>query len=146
VVLAWSLGLGLAAPLGVASILFAPNPPGGAFPLFGILLTGRPAAALILLTSAACAWLAWSTYRLEPAGWWGSLALVVIGGASATLTCAFVDLAGYYVAWGSRPEDVAYLGGSAFFGRESVAGQSAIFTLLGVVYLSVVRRHFLNPR
>ena len=71
---------------------------------------------------------------------------MMVGGASTTLTFAMVDLTDFYVAWGSRPEEVAYLEGSSLFGRVSVAGQSAIFTLLGVVYLSVVRRYFLNPR
>jgi len=58
----------------------------GPVPLFGWTLTGAPAAIVTLIAAAAFAALAVATYRLSPAGWWGSLAAVVV------LTIVSVDM------------------------------------------------------
>ena len=48
-------------------------------PVFGVVLSGAAGAAVILLMTLAMAYLAWGTYRLQMAAWWGTLLLCIVG-------------------------------------------------------------------
>jgi len=48
-------------------------------PVFGNILTGAAGAAVILLMTLIFACLAWGTYRLQMAAWWGMLLLGIVG-------------------------------------------------------------------
>jgi hypothetical protein len=50
-----------------------------AFPVFGRMLTGIPAALAFLAVGALCAFLAWGTYHRRPAAWWGLVATWILG-------------------------------------------------------------------
>jgi hypothetical protein len=77
--------LSLALSLAISALLCVPFAR-GPLPLFGWTLTGAAAAVVMLVIAAALAALAVATYRLSPAGWWGSLAAVV------ALTIVSVDM------------------------------------------------------
>ena len=48
-------------------------------PLFGVFVSGAAGAAVILLLALVLAYLAWGTYRLRMAAWWGMLLLWIVG-------------------------------------------------------------------
>ena len=52
---------------------------GFVMPVFGVFLSGAAGAAVILLLTLAMAYLAWGTYRLQMAAWWGTLLLWIVG-------------------------------------------------------------------
>jgi hypothetical protein len=86
--------LSLAFSLGISSLLCAPFV-AGPVTLFGWTLTGAAAACVILPGAVALAALAVATYRLSPAGWWGSLTAVVIFTIVSVDMSFRVDLAAF---------------------------------------------------
>jgi hypothetical protein len=52
---------------------------GWVMPVFGVMLSGATGAAVILLLTLVLAYLAWGTYRLQMAAWWGMLLLSIVG-------------------------------------------------------------------
>jgi hypothetical protein len=52
---------------------------GGVVPVFGVILSGAAGAAVTLLLTLAMAYLAWGTYRLQMAAWWGTLVILILG-------------------------------------------------------------------
>ena len=52
---------------------------GWVMPVFGVILSGASGAAVILLLTLVLAYLAWGTYRLKMAAWWGTLLLWTVG-------------------------------------------------------------------
>ena len=52
---------------------------GWVMPAFGVILSGAAGAAVILSLTLAMAYLAWGTYRLQMAAWWGTLLLCIVG-------------------------------------------------------------------
>jgi hypothetical protein len=52
---------------------------GFVMPVFGMILSGGAGAAVILPLTLAMAYLAWGTYRLQMAAWWGTLLLLIVG-------------------------------------------------------------------
>lgn len=71
-----------------------------ATPFFGITLTGVLGAIAILSISLCCALLARGCYRLQPAAWWGTVALVLFWGTSAFVTFVRGDMMEFYEAMG----------------------------------------------
>ena len=48
-------------------------------PVFGVFLSGTAGAAVVLFLTLVLAYLAWGTYRLQMAAWWGTLLLWIVG-------------------------------------------------------------------
>jgi hypothetical protein len=48
-------------------------------PVFGVFLSGAAGAAVVLFLTLVLAYLAWGTYRLQMAAWWGTLLLWIVG-------------------------------------------------------------------
>jgi hypothetical protein len=69
--------LSLSLSLAISALLCLPFVR-GPVPLFGATLTGAAAAAVTLIAAAALGALAVAAYRLSSAGWWGTLAAVVL--------------------------------------------------------------------
>jgi hypothetical protein len=76
------------------------------FPLFGSYVSGTTGAALVVLIAAALAYLAWGTYRLQPAAWWCALVLYVLGTANAVVMFAAMDLAEMYKKMGMPADQI----------------------------------------
>jgi hypothetical protein len=64
----------------------------GVLVLFGVVITGIPAALLTLAMAGAYAWLARGLYQMRRGAWWGCLALSVIFGISGAVTYARIPL------------------------------------------------------
>jgi hypothetical protein len=130
--------LGLSLVLWAAAALLVPLSLRPSVPLFGVLVTGWPGAALMLLGAAVSAWLARGVYRRSPTAWWATTVLLVLLGVSATATLQVLDAAAFYEAAGIPVEP-----GSAGAGWKPVyVWSSVVMTVLSVVYMLAVRPHF----
>jgi hypothetical protein len=108
-------------------------------PAFGMLLTGAGAVALLVVASALTLWMAWATYKLQPIGWWGTLALLVLLAAAIVPTFARIAPMDFYVRVGLPPEQAAAyrdLSGT------TVNLVTILLTLAGMFYMFKIRRHF----
>jgi len=134
--------LGLSAALLAAALFSLPMLLRPVVPLFGWLATG-PAGAITLLAGVAlCAWLAWSTFRLERAGWWATMAFLVVLGVSTLWTFAVADLQEMYRYLGYPEEQIAALARSEPVLRRLSIWSSVVLTVAGLLYMLGVRRHF----
>jgi len=111
-------------------------------PLFGRLLTGPPGLLALLGGVALCCWLAWSTYRLERTGWWATLGFLLVLGVSTVWTFMAVDLTEMYRQIGYPEEQLAALARSEPVLRRLTLWSSVALTVVGVLYMLGIRRHF----
>jgi hypothetical protein len=75
------------------------------FPLFGTILTGAPAMLVLFAVAVLMAWLSIQLYRLRLSAWMTVLALQILGGATALITFARLDVNHYYDTLGlSTPQ------------------------------------------
>ncbi|HXV76990.1 MAG TPA: hypothetical protein VD788_11805 [Candidatus Polarisedimenticolaceae bacterium] len=138
--------LALSAALAGAGLIGLPSVFRPVFPLFGRVATGWPAVVGLLMVSAWCLWLGWSTFRLEREGWWGTLVFFTVLGWSTVVTALAVDPLEFYLLLGYDEEQLELLRPSAGAARWLMVGSSVALTVLGVVYLLGVRRHFSGRR
>jgi hypothetical protein len=75
-------------------------------PVFGSYVSGATGAALVVLIAVVLAWLAWGTYRLQPAAWWGALVVFVVGTANAVVMFAAMDLSELYKKMGMPADQI----------------------------------------
>jgi hypothetical protein len=134
-VLGLSVGLGAC---GVIALLSALRP---AVPLFGRLLTGWPGGLSLIVGAGICLWLAWETYALRMRGWWLTTAFLVLVGASTWVTLERVAPAELFRAMG-YPEDTLAFPSSAF--SSAAVWLTVGITVLTVVYMGAIRKHFLR--
>jgi len=69
-------------------------------PLLGVFVSGAAGAAVALLLAVVLAYLAWGTYRLQRAAWWGTLLLGIVGTANMAITFSRNDLTQMYQKMG----------------------------------------------
>jgi hypothetical protein len=129
--------LGLSLGLAACGLFALPLALHAVVPFFGIV-RGAPAVLLVLGGAAACLWLGRATYRREPAGLWGTAALLLALGAALVATFARGGTGELLVAYGFAAEQAAGLtdAGPLF------AWGSAVLTVASLGYLVAVRRHF----
>jgi hypothetical protein len=60
-------------------------------PVFGVFVSGAAGAAVIVLIDVVLAYLAWGTYRLQMAAWWGALLLGIAGTVNMVHTISRID-------------------------------------------------------
>ncbi len=108
-------------------------------PVFGYLVTGGAAVLLSVLGAAVCAWLAYSTYKLQPVGWWGTTLAMLLLGASTAAPFLFVEPATFLREMG-YPEELAAM--YRTLSGPAVVWSTAVFTLLSVAYMVAIRKHF----
>jgi hypothetical protein len=116
----------------------------GVFPMFGVLLSGLPGAAALLFVALVTACLAWGTYRMKPAAWWGTLLLYVAVPLSSWLTFSQVNPLDMYTKMGFSADQLNILRGSGAFASWSSMGTwgSLLIGVVGVGYLLCVRSCF----
>lgn len=134
--------LGLSVGLGLAALVALPLVLRPAVPLFGLLVTGRPGSLLVLGGVAFTAWLARSTFRLQPGGWWATTAALIALGASTVVTLGMVDPVEIYRAMGYPDEVLAAWSGSPATGRAVLIGGTVALTVASLVYMARIRVHF----
>lgn len=133
------LGLTVAlALLGISHVLTAPV---AVDAIFGMMLFGLPAAALMLVEGAVSSVLAWLVFQRRPAGWWGSLVLAVIWTVSsaAMLVHPHQTIEMYHHA-GFNDQEIAAMNGAGTGAAQLAAGIPTMLFVFG--YLFYVRRYF----
>jgi hypothetical protein len=65
-------------------------------PFFGLVLSGLPGAAVVLIYSLLFAYAAWGTYKLQIMAWWCGLFLTIASGISMGITFSRVSLLEFY--------------------------------------------------
>ncbi len=117
-------------------------------PVFGSYVSGATGAALVVLIAIVLAWLAWGTYRLQPAAWWGAVVVMVVGTANMIVMFAAMDLSEMYKKMGMPADQIDLLQKSGILEMLTRWGPG-----LGVAggigwlgYLLFVRRYFVGSR
>jgi hypothetical protein len=75
-----------------------------AIPVFGVMLSGAVATAVLLSMSVLCAFMAVQIYRGRPAGWWLMILLQLIGLVTSIVTLMRMDFATMYAQMGIPAE------------------------------------------
>ncbi len=110
-------------------------------PLFGRLVTGWPGGLALMLVAVLCFWLAW-TFRLEARGWWATLVFLMVLGLSTAWTFVRVEPVEVYRLMGYPREQLEVLARSKATSRLVTVGSTIALTVLGVLYMLAIRRHF----
>jgi hypothetical protein len=112
-----------------------------AIPVFGMMLTGAVATAVLLSMSVLCAFLAIQIYRGRPSGWWLMILLQLIGMVTSIVTLTRLDFTTMYEQMGVPAEPET----SRVF---AVMKDPALWIMAGVFWLAILaymiwcRRYF----
>ena len=117
-----------------------------AMPLFGVFLSGWTGAAVIVLIDLVLAWLAWGTYRLQMAAWWGALLLGIAGTVNTWITFARGDLMKMYEKIGMPAEQLEMIRKMGMVETLSQWGPwiAAVCAIGWLAYLLAIRRYFVR--
>jgi hypothetical protein len=141
------LALSIMFTFSAISMLFVLLPGyGPVMPLFGVFLTGAAGAAVIVLIELALAYLAWGTYRLQMAAWWGTLLLGLAGGLSMVITFSRADLMAMYEKMKMPADQLEMLRkmGFAELMSQWAPWMALVSGTAWVGYLLYVRRYFVR--
>ena len=89
-------------------------------------------------------YLAWTLYRLRPVGWWLTLILFVVFGASATITFSRIDLMDLYRRMGYPEQQLEVLRQMPMFTGGNFAIYIGVMFLAIIGYLLWIRRFFIR--
>lgn len=140
---AWTDGrpdavLGFALAFVAAGALTLPVVFGGALPLFDRVVTGPAASIAGVALTAAFLLSAWRLYRLRADGWWLAAGLILLLGASATVTLATIPLPRLLEELGYPEEQRAMLAGLP---SRLLLGCTVAVTAVGLGQLAWIRRY-----
>lgn len=135
-VLGVSIGLGVGAAFLAVMLVYSVTP------AFGVLLTGWPAAAALVVQIAVLVYLTRETYRCTPMGWWGTVALLVLAAASFIITFERVDLLELYRAIGTSEQDLALIREHAVLTSRSFNVWIGVVTVICLGYMLYIRKFF----
>lgn len=127
---------------GAVCLLLMPAIHHSVVPWFGSLLSGTPAALVLLACAAICLYLAWVTYRLRMAGWWVTLAAFTLFSASVTLTFLRVDIMELYRRFGYPEEQIKQISSLGFLTGRTTAWWTVAFYALFLIYMTWIRKYF----
>lgn len=132
----------LALALGFTGLLSLPMALRPVVPWFGRLLTGWPGSVVSLLTGAVFVWIGWALFRLRAAGWWATGVSAVILAVSTVLTLQAVPRADWYRALEYPQRQIDLLLESGEPARWPGIAATATLTVVTLVYLASIRKHF----
>jgi len=115
-------------------------------PLFGALVTGGWGLLLTLAAAGVSAYLARGIFRLSLVAWWGTTALLLIGGFSTALTSWRIDPLEVYAASGIPDEQLVGLEGLGSGLLAAGVWGTLALTVLSMVFMLAIRRHFTASR
>jgi len=119
---------------------------GCVMPLFGVLISGAAGAVVILLIALVMAYLAWGTYRLKLAAWWGTLLFWIAGTLNMVVTFSRTDLMEMYEKMGMPADQLEMMRKTGLV--ESMSQWGPWMGLVGgavwLGYLLYVRRYFVR--
>ncbi len=115
-------------------------------PMFGVFISGAAGAGVILLIGLALLYLAWGTYRLQMAAWWGTLLFLIAGTANMAITFSRTDLMEMYEKIGMPPDQLELIRKTGV--AQSMSHWMPWMGLVGgagfLVYLLYVHRYFVS--
>ncbi len=141
------LALSIIMAASVASMLLMPAY-GCVMPLFGVFLSGASGAMVGLLITLVLAYLAWGTYRLQMAAWWGTLLLFIVGTLNMVVTFSRTDLMKMYEKMGMPAAQLEMIRKTGFVESLSHWGPwlGLVSGAVWLGYLLYVRRYFVRNR
>lgn len=116
------------------------------FPFFGRYLTGVPGGIGCALLSGLDAYLAFSLFRLQLAGWWIAVGSIVLRSVSAAITFRRADLLQAYSRMGWKGPQLQSMGSSPIFRSGVILWWSLAFMLLFLGYVVWLKKYFRSPR
>lgn len=137
--------LGLSVGLGLVAILALPLALKPAVPLFGAMITGWGGSILTLAGAALCGYLARETFRLSIVAWWITSLLLLLLGVSTVVTIRRAGMGALYGVMGYPKEEIAAVGHSGSAGELAIIWIMLAATLLSLVYMVAIRKHFRSP-
>ena len=119
---------------------------GCVMPLFGVFISGAAGAVVILLIALVLAYLAWGTYRLQMAAWWGTLLLGIAGTLNMVVTFSRTDLMAMYEKMGMPADQLEMMRKTGFVELMSHWGpwMGLVSGAVWLGYLLYVRRYFVR--
>jgi hypothetical protein len=137
------LALSLLLAFSVVSMLSMPAY-GCVMPLFGHYVSGAVGGVVMVLIALILAYLAWGTYRLRMAAWWGTLLLWIVGTANAAIMFLRTDLIEMYEKMGMPETQLEMIRKSGLTEVASRWGPWALLVtgVLWLGYLLYIRRYF----
>lgn len=132
----------LALALGFAGLLSLPLTLRPVVPWFGRLSTGPGGSAVIFVTTVFFVWLGAALYRLKRIAWWATSISAVVIGVSVTWTLILTPRAAWYRALDYPQRQIDLLLASGEPPRWPGVTATVLFTLLTLVYLVSIRKHF----
>ena len=113
-------------------------------PFFGTLLSGPAGAVVTLATAGIVTYLAWGTYRLQPAAWWATLVFMIAQTANVVVTFSRIDLIAMYEQMGFPAEQLDQMrkwGTAQMLSEWGPLGWVA-FSVIFLGYMLYLRRYF----
>ncbi len=132
----------LALALGFAGLLSFPLALRPVVPWFGGLSTGPGGSVVTLATGLFFVWLGWALFRLKRAAWWATGASALVIGISVTWTLTRTERAAWYRALDYPQKQIDLLLASGEPPKWPGVTATIVFTLLTLVYLVSIRKHF----
>ena len=121
---------------------------GSVISIFGTLLSGLVGTGVVLLLALVLAYLAWGTYRLQMAAWWGTLLIGIAVAANMAITYWRGHLMDMYEKMGFPADQMDLIRKSGIV--ESMSRWGPWLALAGgavwLGYLLYVRRYFVQGR
>ena len=114
----------------------------GVMPFFGILFSGVLGTLICLLLATLWLYLAWGTYRLNPASWWIAMVAMILAGASGIVTFARGNLIEMYRAMGYPETQIRQMDKFQFFQGAGMIWAMGIGLVAMLAYLGYVKRFF----
>jgi hypothetical protein len=132
--------LGLTMALTLLAVTSFVTAPAAIDAIFGVVLFGLPAAALLLFEGAVMSVLARLVFLRRPAGWWGSVGLAVIWTASSAMALLHPRQVEMGRRAGFSDQEIAAWNGGGTVAAQLTAGIPTMLFAFG--YLLYVRRFF----
>jgi hypothetical protein len=111
-------------------------------PMFGMLLTGRPAMAVMLGTAILLMALAVGILQLNRAAWWLAVLLVVAGIVNVLMTFSRIDPYDVYRLSGTPPEQLDMMRRMGVQARNTMLIQPVLYGAILLGYLLWIRKYF----
>lgn len=138
-VLALTLMFAFGAPF-MLSMLFY----GSLVPFFGFLISGIPGAVIVVGIAVLLGFLARGTYKLNVNAWWGSFALMALGGISVIVTLSRVTIWEFYEKMNFPAQQIALM---HYYGLPQdfhIAVYTGIWMVGFLGYLVYTRKYFVG--
>jgi len=112
------------------------------FPCFGTLVSGIPAIILMLGLAGPFFWIGRSCYRLNVAGWWALVILILTLSVSAVLTFARTDMVEMYEKMGYPQAQIDLIRQQGWMDSRFMMWMSLIWIVPMLAYLLWAKRYF----